>query len=193
MATHCPLMSSLRLMVTGCADMMTTSSSNRLPPILLTIASGLLLLCHVLWGWVPVLDSANLVFHEAGHPLFGLLNHRLGVYGGTLMQLLVPAACAWECYRRGQLYGYYACLIWIAENLLNIARYMADARAHLLPLVGGLDPEDFHDWTEILSRWGLLNQDTVLASVVRLGAVAMIIWVLKRAWTVHMADNWRER
>jgi len=41
--------------------------------------------------WVYVLDSANLVFHEAGHPLFGmLLGNRITVYGGTLGQLVFP-------------------------------------------------------------------------------------------------------
>jgi hypothetical protein len=154
----------------------------RLPPLLLTLAVGLLLACHAFWGWVPILDSANLAFHEAGHPIFGLLSSRLAVYGGTLMQLLIPAACAWECFRREQLFGFYACLVWIGENLLNIAGYMADARAHQLPLVGGLDPEDFHDWTEILSRWGLLNQDTALALLVRVGAVALMAWAVIRAW-----------
>lgn len=156
--------------------------SNKLPPLLLTTAVGLILLCHATWGWVPILDSANLAFHEAGHPIFGILSSRLMVYGGTLMQLLIPAACAWECYRREQPDGFYACLVWIGENLLNIARYMADARAHRLPLVGGLDPEDFHDWTEILNRWGLLNRDTALAFLVRAGAVGLMIWVLARAW-----------
>ena len=156
--------------------------SEKLPVILLAAAAALLLTCHALWGWVPVLDSANLAFHEAGHPIFGLLSNRLAVYGGTLMQLLMPAACAWECYRREQPYGFYACLIWVGENLLNIARYMADARAHELPLVGGLDPNDFHDWTEILSRWGLLNQDSTLAFLVRAAAIALMVWVLIRAW-----------
>ena len=155
-----------------------------LPPVSLTAAVGLLLLCHAAWGWVPILDSANLAFHEAGHPIFGLFSGRLMVYGGTLMQLLIPAACAWECYRRGQVYGYFACLIWVGENLLNVARYMADARAHRLPLVGGLDPEDFHDWTEILSRWGLLNHDTALAFLVRVGAVGLMAWLLVGAWRI---------
>ncbi len=162
---------------------MTSIPPRRLPPVLLTLMAGLLLVCHALWGWVPILDSANLAFHEAGHPLFGLLSARLAVYGGTLMQLLMPAACAWEFYRQRQLWGFYVCLIWIAENGLNIARYMADARAHELPLVGGVDPEDFHDWTEILSRWGLLNQETTLAFLVRMGAVALMVWTLKQAWT----------
>jgi hypothetical protein len=161
----------------------------KLPPILLTAAAGLLLLCHATWGWVPILDSANLAFHEAGHPIFGILSDRLMVYGGTLMQLLIPAACAWECYRREQVYGYFACLIWVAENLLNIARYMGDARAHQLPLVGGLDPEDFHDWTEILSRWGLLNLDTALALLVRVGAVGLMVWVLVRAWRIAVETD----
>jgi hypothetical protein len=55
-------------------------------------------------------------------------------------------------------------------------------------LVGGVSPEDFHDWTEILSRWGLLNQDTALAWLVRVGAVALMVWTLKRAWTTEAGD-----
>ena len=68
----------------------------------LALWAGLLLLCHAVWGWVPILDSANLAFHEGGHPIFGLLSSRLAVYGGTLMQLLVPAACAFEMQRQGK-------------------------------------------------------------------------------------------
>ena len=37
----------------------------------LLLFTGLLLKSEP--GFVPILDSANLVFHEAGHPLFGLL------------------------------------------------------------------------------------------------------------------------
>ena len=159
-----------------------THPSSRWPPLLLTLLAGLLLLGHALWGWIPLLDSANLAFHEAGHVLFGVFSARLMVYGGTLMQLLIPAACAWEFQRRAQPWGVYVCLLWIAENLFNIARYMADARAHQLPLVGGLDPADYHDWTEILSRWGLLEQDTTLAFLVRIGAVALMVWTVRRAW-----------
>ena len=148
----------------------------------LAIWTGTLLLCHALWGWVPILDSANLVFHEAGHPIFGLLSDRLMVYGGTLMQLLMPGICAIEMQRQQQYGGVYFCLIWFAENLLNVARYMADARAHKLPLVGGLDPEDFHDWTRILENWGLLSWDTALANCLRILAFGLIAGTLWRAW-----------
>lgn len=168
---------------------MITRPANHRSPLPLTFLAGFLLLGHALWGWIPILDSANLAFHEAGHPLFGLLSERLMVYGGTLMQLLIPAACAWEFYRRQQLSGFYISLLWIAENLLNISHYIADARAHQLPLVGGVDPELFHDWTEILSRWGLLNQDATLAWLMRLGAMALMFWTVKQAWTRSPEDQ----
>jgi hypothetical protein len=148
----------------------------------LAIWAGILLLCHALWGWVPILDSANLAFHEAGHPLFGMLSDRLMVYGGTIMQLLMPGICAFEMRRQEKYAGFYFCLIWFAENLLNVARYMADARAHELPLVGGLDPEEFHDWTRILGNWGLLSWDTSLANCLRLLALGLMVWTLWRSW-----------
>lgn len=144
--------------------------------------AGILLLCHALWGWVPILDSTNLAFHEAGHPLFGLLSERLMVYGGTFMQLLMPGACAFESLREGKRGAFYFCLIWIGENLLNIARYMADARAHELPLVGGLDPEEFHDWTRILENWGLLSWDTSLAFLLRVFAAGLMLWSVYAGW-----------
>lgn len=153
-----------------------------MPGYALAAWAGLLLLCQFTWGWVPILDSANLAFHEAGHPLFGLLSDRLMVYGGTCMQLLMPGACAWEARREGKTGAFLFCVIWLAENLLNIARYMADARAHELPLVGGRDPEEFHDWTRILTNWGVLGWDTSLAALVRVLAVALMAWAVYRGW-----------
>ena len=88
-------------------------------------------------GWVPVLDSFNLALHEAGHPLVGLFSERLMVYGGTLFQLGFPLAVAWHFQRRDHTVGTAAALVWLGESGLNVARYMADARAQVLPLVGG--------------------------------------------------------
>ncbi len=134
--------------------------------------------------WVPLLDGANLAFHEAGHPLFGLLGERLEVYGGTLGQLVFPVAALCVFWRRREAVSTAVCVAWLADNLFNIARYMGDARAKLLPLVGGLDPEYSHDWDIILRRWGLLNLDTTLALVLRCAGWALIlcagIWLLRR-------------
>jgi hypothetical protein len=75
--------------------------------------------------------------------------------------------------------------VWLCENLWNIARYMADARAQELPLVGGGE----HDWTEIFSRWGALNQDTAIAGVVRLIGWIGLLW----AWGWLMWRWYRDR
>jgi len=131
-------------------------------------------------AWVPLLDSANLALHEAGHPLLSLLSQHATVYGGTLFQIVFPLAAAWHFHRSGQLTGVAAAIVWLGENLLNIARYMADARAQELPLVGGGD----HDWTEIFTRWHVLHLDGRIAGVTRVLGVLLIVtavvWLARR-------------
>lgn len=129
-------------------------------------------------GWIPLLDGVNLVFHEAGHPLFGLLGwEALAILGGTLMQVLVPLLVAGSFWRRRQAPGTAAAGIWAFQNFLNIARYVADARAQLLPLVGGGE----HDWAHLLGRWGMLAQDQAIAQGLRaigwLGMVGCWAWL----------------
>jgi hypothetical protein len=136
--------------------------------------------------WFPLLDGANLLFHEAGHPIAGLLSERLAVYGGTLAQLAFPLAAAWHFRRRGATASFAACLVWLNQNLFNIARYVGDARAQALPLVGGRDPQDAHDWAEILSRFGWLQADTRIAALVAMlgwiGLLASVGWLGWRWW-----------
>jgi len=145
---------------------------------------GFLLLCLLAAtlepGWIPLLDGVNLIFHEAGHPLFGLFGWEpLTVLGGTLMQLLVPLLVGASFWFRRETLGTAVAGVWAFENLLNIARYVADARAQLLPLVGGGE----HDWTELLGRWGCLAQDQGIARVIgamgwigMLGCWAWLVW-----------------
>lgn len=137
----------------------------------------ILLSLIVLWfsftgdRWVPILDSANLVFHEAGHPLLAILSGHLSVYGGTLMQLAMPFIVAINFYRQRNLFAFMLSGLWFSENLFNVARYMADARAQILPLIGGGE----HDWTEIFTRWNVLKQDHLIADSVSFIAVMLII------------------
>ena len=129
-----------------------------------------------------IVDQANLLFHEAGHPVVGLFSSRLEPYGGTLGQLFFPALLVVAFWRRGDPLGVSACGVWFFENWLNIARYMADARRMELPLVGGGD----HDWHTILSRWGLLAFDTRIAGALRLfawnGMATCGLWLAWRVW-----------
>ncbi len=134
--------------------------------------------------WVFPLDNANLAFHEFGHPLFGAFSERLKVYGGTIGQLVFPMVTVMAFWMRREAASCAVCGIWFFENFFNIARYMADARAHELPLVGGLDPELAHDWTEILQRWGLLTHEIGLARFTAflgwIGIAGILLWLTWR-------------
>lgn len=143
--------------------------------------------------WVPLLDSANLAFHEAGHLIYGILGSTLGLYGGTSGQLTFPVVCLSIFGYRRESTSVAVCAIWLAENLCNIARYLADARAQDLPLVGGGE----HDWNNILSRWGALQSDLriggALHSIGILGMLIACAWLGLRWYRgrTNAAGGWR--
>lgn len=133
------------------------------------------------------IDNVNLVVHEGGHLLFGWLGETMGLWGGTLLQWLVPASLAAWFFVQRQTTGFVFCLFMLFENFLYTATYMADARAQVLPLVTVGDPDaGGHDWFAIFSSLGLLEQDTAIAGLVRaagwVGMVASAVWLGWRAW-----------
>ena len=140
------------------------------------------------------LDAVNMVTHEAGHPLFGYFGETLHLWGGTILQLLVPAALALSFLRMRELMGTTFCSFMFFENFLGIATYMADARALDLPLVSaeGGDGDIGHDWNMIFSQLNLLPYDTRIAAVVRvlgwLGMIAVPLWFAWRARQTQLSS-----
>ena len=134
-----------------------------------------------------ILDHVNLPIHEAGHPIFGLLGGTIGIWGGTIMELLVPLLFAVYFATRGETAGAAFSAFWLGENFVYIAVYIADARAMALPLVGGGD----HDWNTILSGMGLLQQDKTIAVVVRLLGWAIMIGAV--LWFISKWDRSADR
>jgi hypothetical protein len=136
-------------------------------------------------GGFLFIDAANLVVHEGGHNLFGWFGPTLGLWGGTLLQWLVPCLLAAYFFKERQTAGFVFCLFFFFENWLYTATYMADARARELPLVTTGDP-DFveHDFHAIFSSLGVLDYDTRIAAVVRLlgwcGMIACVVWLVLR-------------
>ena len=133
-------------------------------------------------GGFLFIDSANLVVHEGGHNLFGWFGSTLGLWGGTLLQWLVPFLLATYFFTQRQTTGFVFCLFFFFENWLYTATYMADARAQELPLVTTGDP-DFveHDFHAIFTSLGVLDYDTKIAMVVRglgwCGMIACVVWL----------------
>ncbi len=136
-------------------------------------------------GGFLFIDNANLVVHEGGHNLFGWFGPTIGLWGGTLLQWLVPFLLASYFFTQRQTAGFVFCLFFFFENWLYTATYMADARAQVLPLVTTGDP-DFaeHDFYTIFSSLGVLNYDTKIAAVVRIlgwcGMIGCVVWLAAR-------------
>jgi hypothetical protein len=139
------------------------------------------------------IDHVNLVVHEGGHLLFGWFGQTLGLWGGTLLQWLVPALLAAYFYFQRQIAGFCFSLFMFFENFLYTATYMADARAQVLDLVsvGDGDPAggSLHDWFNIFSSLGVLNHDTQIAAMVRtlgwFGMLATAAWLGWRGRTLN--------
>lgn len=170
----------LRTLLSSAAGWRATSAGGRL---MVSLAAAWLIWTHFFTSdkWVFLLDHVNLALHEAGHPIVGLVSDRLSVYGGTLFQLLFPLLFALHFLRQRDSLGFAVSGIWTGESLMNVARYMSDARAQQLPLVGG----GMHDWTEIFTRWGMLRHDVAVAAATKLLGLSVIIlscwWLWRRA------------
>jgi hypothetical protein len=139
-----------------------------------------------IYGWVCLrnpgeyrwLDSLDLAIHETGHLVFAFDGETLQLLGGTLLQLLVPAAFVIALWRAGDRHGATVPLWWLGQNCWNISVYIKDARAQALPLVGGGE----HDWALLLDQWGALDRDQALGGAVYLLGVMLYVISIGAGW-----------
>ena len=153
------------------------------------IVRGALLVGLLIWTWqfarVPmgvaasesVLHLPNLVFHEAGHVLFTPFGRFLTVLGGSLFQFALPLALAIAFLTQRNPFGAAVCTWWAGQNLLDVAPYIADARALKLVLLGGRTGAEVqgHDWEYLLATLGWMRFDRAIGlGAHRLGLLMMI-------------------
>lgn len=118
-----------------------------------------------------LLDNVDLAIHETGHLVFLPFGEFVHFLGGTLFQLLVPATFVAYFLRRGDSHAASVALWWVAQSCWNVARYVADARAQELPLVGGGE----HDWAYLLGELGWLARDQQVANAVRAAGTLLLV------------------
>lgn len=143
-------------------------------------------------GWslfTNLIHNVNLVFHEAGHVLFGLFgNDTLMVLGGSLNQILIPFIAVSSFFFYRDLGGVGFALIWFFGNFIDVSIYMADGRYLKLPLIGGLDLEA-HDWRNLFNRFDLWEVDQTLSKIVFyfgwVGIFLTWVWIYKN-WRNHL-------
>lgn len=142
------------------------------------------------WGWRFIMSPLetnstgqsflhliNLPFHEAGHVIFMPFGRFMMFLGGSLGQILMPVTClATFIVKTRDPFGASVALWWTAENFMDVAPYINDARALELILLGGMTGKetDGHDWENVLGLLGWLPYDHRLAHLAyNLGIVLM--------------------
>ncbi len=138
------------------------------------------------YGWISLrtpgtyrwLDSLDLAIHETGHLVFAPFGQTIGMLGGTLLQLLLPAAFSIALWRGGDRHGSTVPLWWMGQNCWNISVYIKDARTQELPLLGGGE----HDWAFLLDQWDWLARDQALGGAVYLIGVLLYLASVILGW-----------
>ena len=157
----------------------------------------ILLLLFAAWVWYyirepsTILHGSILIFHEAGHVIFQPFGEFMMVLGGSLFQLMVPAFLIGYFVWRRDFYAACFAALYLAASLDNLARYIADARAGELPLLGG--ERSNHDWTYLLIELKRLNSDTAIGHFVHNCAVS-VLWLsgLSGLWFAWHGNPERE-
>jgi hypothetical protein len=122
-------------------------------------------------------DAVNLAIHETGHTVFLPFGDFMHFLGGTLFQIAFPLLFVAHFARRGDRYAACVCCWWVAQSLWNVSVYMADARAQVLPLVGGGE----HDWEYLLGTLNLLEHDILLSRTVFVVGILLFGWAMLQA------------
>lgn len=117
-------------------------------------------------------SGITLAFHEMGHLIFSFAGHFIGALMGSGFQVLIPIIVIVLFYRQEDYFGMAVGGFWLSFSLFEVARYVGDARAMELPLVGFTDDPE-HDWHYLLSTVGLLRLDGFFAFLTRVGATAI--------------------
>jgi hypothetical protein len=92
--------------------------------------------------------------------------------------------CVGHRAREGRRFEAALCGVWLGESALYAGRYIADAQAMALPLVGG----HIHDWNWLLSEAGLLHHARALGGLVHVLGSLVVIGSLGLAWRLAPSE-----
>jgi hypothetical protein len=100
-----------------------------------------------------------LPIHEGGHFLFMFFGYVLHVFGGSFWQVMMPVLLFIVALRQHSSWAW----VWLAlagVHMISLSPYIYDAPYRVLPLLG---PKHGHDWHNLLSRFGMMEEAEGLA------------------------------
>ena len=143
---------------------------------------AVILTIYFLWiAYAPMLgsflDLVDLPIHETGHLIFRIFGEFVGIAGGSIFQVLLPAVFVGYFIWKGQYYSASIVLFWVGQSILNVWVYASDAVVMRLVLTSGFTGSEgsFHDWNYMLTRTGLIGSTKIIAGIMRAIATLVII------------------
>jgi len=124
------------------------------------------------------LDNVDLPIHETGHLIFRILGEFMGIAGGSLFQVIAPAAFVGYFVWQRSYYSAAIVLLWVGQSILNVWVYATDAVVMQLVLTSGFTGSEgsFHDWNYLLTATGLIDSTKTVAGIIRFfGTVTIVI------------------
>lgn len=135
--------------------------------------------------FVLVMQSVNFFLHEMAHLFAAFLPDLLTAAAGSGSELLLGLGLIIGGFLGKTYFASLFGFLWFMLAAHATADYMADARSQSMPLVsfGGGDP--IHDWNFIFGKLGLLEQDTLIAGMMRWsGTLAGLFGLGFSAWLI---------
>lgn len=133
---------------------------------------------------LSVMYFINFGVHEASHMVLFFLPTIFVAAAGSIGEmtfafLILAATIKTKAYFAATFAG-----LWVMLAMMSAGRYMADARAQQLPLIGPGETVQ-HDWNYVFTQLGWLNADTAIGGTISvigivIGASALIwgVWVI---------------
>lgn len=133
------------------------------------------------------ISSVNLIIHEAGHFIFLFFGQFIQILGGSLLQVLIPLLFAIYFFLRQDNFSSGLILIWVGQNITEVARYASDAIVMQIPLLGGENV--IHDWNYLLSTIGLLKYTPIIGGFINIiGILTLIAGIAIAFYAIFMKN-----
>ncbi len=130
---------------------------------------------------VWTIDTIDLFIHEAGHLVFRIFGQLLYFMGGSLFQIIIPAAVV-IVFGKNNLRSLPFSLYWTGQSTVNVSIYIGDAPYQQLHLISR---HLLHDWHWIFQRVDMMEDAETIASCVNiLGLVFCCTGLVIGIWFV---------
>lgn len=131
--------------------------------------------------------------HELGHVIFRPFGEFISIAGGSFTQVAVPIIGAVMLLYSRDYFAVAVLGYWESFSLYNLATYIGDAQVQVLPLLSIGGGDSYHDWEYLLVKFGMLEQDTKIAGMVRfVGLLVLLASLWLGIWCCYLMAKSKE-